>query len=116
MFYFRLFATYIRVGVLGELEYRANFWINLIQSALDLSVALGGLAVVFSHTDTLGGWRPAELLALMLELSRYDKVGAMDVVEVAPPFDPSGNTALVGATFMFEILCLLADRVARQGG
>ena len=65
MFYFRLFATYIRVGVLGELEYRANFWINLIQSALDLSVALGGLAVVFSHTDTLGGWRPAELLALI---------------------------------------------------
>ena len=65
MFYFRLFATYIRVGVLGELEYRANFWINLLQSALDLGVALGGLAVVFSHTDTLGGWRPEELLALI---------------------------------------------------
>ena len=32
-----------------------------------------------------------------------------DVVEVAPPFDPSGNTALVGATMMFEILCVLAD-------
>ncbi|MBT6910400.1 MAG: agmatinase, partial [Rhodospirillaceae bacterium] len=31
-----------------------------------------------------------------------------------PPFDPSGNTALVGATMMFEILCLLAQsRVAR---
>jgi guanidinopropionase len=26
-----------------------------------------------------------------------------------PPFDPSGNTALVGATIMFEILCLLAE-------
>lgn len=65
MFYFRLFATYVRVGILGELEYRANFWINMIQSALDLSVALGGLAVVFSHTDTLGGWRPEELLALI---------------------------------------------------
>jgi guanidinopropionase len=32
------------------------------------------------------------------------------VVEVAPPYDPSGNTALVGATMMFEILCLIADR------
>ena len=32
-----------------------------------------------------------------------------DVVEVSPPFDPSGNTALVGATMMFEILCLLAE-------
>ena len=35
-----------------------------------------------------------------------------DVVEVAPPFDPSGNTALVGATLMFEILCVLAEAVA----
>jgi len=37
-----------------------------------------------------------------------------DVVEVSPPFDPSGNTALVGATLMFEIMCLLADAVARR--
>ena len=36
-----------------------------------------------------------------------------DVVEVAPPFDPSGNTALVGATIMFEILCVVADSVGR---
>jgi hypothetical protein len=31
-------------------------------------------------------------------------------VEVAPPYDQTGNTALVGATIMFEILCLVADR------
>jgi guanidinopropionase len=29
---------------------------------------------------------------------------------VAPPYDQTGNTALVGATIMFEILCLIADR------
>ena len=33
-----------------------------------------------------------------------------DVVEVAPPYDQTGNTALVGATMMFEILCLIAYR------
>src|SRR6266403_378158 len=32
-----------------------------------------------------------------------------DVVEVAPPYDQTGNTALVGASIMFEILCLVAD-------
>ena len=32
-----------------------------------------------------------------------------DVVEVAPPFDNTGNTALVGATMMIEILSLIAD-------
>jgi arginase family enzyme len=33
-----------------------------------------------------------------------------DVVEVAPPFDPAGITALAGATVLFEILCLVAER------
>jgi guanidinopropionase len=37
-----------------------------------------------------------------------------DVVEVSPPFDPSGNTALVGATMMYEILCILAEAVVRR--
>ena len=37
-----------------------------------------------------------------------------DVVEVAPPFDPSGNTALVGATMMYEILCVVASSVAAR--
>ena len=35
-----------------------------------------------------------------------------DVVEVAPPFDVGGMTALVGATLMFEILCVLAKSIA----
>lgn len=30
------------------------------------------------------------------------------MVEVAPPFDPSGITALTGATILFEILCVIA--------
>ena len=37
-----------------------------------------------------------------------------DVVEVAPPFDPIGTTALIGATMMFEILCVVADAVAAR--
>jgi guanidinopropionase len=32
---------------------------------------------------------------------------------VSPPFDPTGNTALVAATLMFELICLLAA-VRRQ--
>ena len=35
-------------------------------------------------------------------------------MEVAPPFDPSGNTALVGATMMYEILCIVADAFATR--
>jgi guanidinobutyrase len=34
-------------------------------------------------------------------------LAGMDIVEVSPPFDPSGNTALIGANFLFEMLCVL---------
>jgi guanidinobutyrase len=30
-----------------------------------------------------------------------------DVVEISPPYDPSGNTALLGANLLFEMLCVL---------
>jgi guanidinopropionase len=36
------------------------------------------------------------------------------VVEVSPPFDPSGITALVGATMMYEMVCILAEAVVRR--
>jgi guanidinopropionase len=38
-------------------------------------------------------------------------VGA-DIVEVAPPFDVGGITALAGATVMFEVMCVMAKHIA----
>jgi ABC-2 type transport system permease protein len=61
----RLLWVYLRVGVMSELAYRANFLVQLFQSLLGLATALAGLAIVFSYTDTLGGWRPDEVLALV---------------------------------------------------
>ncbi len=49
-------------------------------------------------------------------LARAGELSHENVVEVAPPFDPSGNTALVGTTMMYEILCLLAEAVAKRRG
>jgi viologen exporter family transport system permease protein len=60
-----LLRMFLRVSVLGELAYRANFFLQLVESLLDLATALAGLAVVFSYTDRLGGWRPEEVLALV---------------------------------------------------
>ena len=65
MSYLRLLAAFLRVGLRGELAYRVNFFVQLFQSMLDLGMSLGGLAVIFSFTDTLGGWRPDEVLALV---------------------------------------------------
>ena len=64
-------------------------------------------------TPEVGGMTPIEAQALLRGLQGLDLIGG-DVVEVSPPFDPSGNTALVGATMMYEILCVLADAVVRR--
>ena len=61
----RLLWLFFRIGVMGELAYRVNFAIHLLQSLLQLGTALAAVAVVFSYTDTLGGWRPDEILALV---------------------------------------------------
>ena len=59
-------------------------------------------------TPEVGGLTTIEAQALIRQCRGVQLVGA-DVVEVAPPFDPSGNTALAAATMMYELLCLLAE-------
>jgi guanidinopropionase len=64
-------------------------------------------------TPEIGGLTTREALSLVRGLRGLNFIGG-DVVEVSPPFDPSGNTALVGATLMYEILCLLTETSAKQ--
>jgi ABC-2 type transport system permease protein len=61
----RVLWTFFRLGAMNELAYRVNFITQIFQAFLALGLALGGLAIVFNQTDTLAGWRPAELLALV---------------------------------------------------
>ena len=61
-------------------------------------------------TPEIGGITTVEALKLLRGLRGLNLVGG-DVVEVAPPFDQTGNTALVGASLMYEIMCLLAECV-----
>lgn len=83
-----------------------------------LSFDVDGIDPAFTPgtgTPEVGGYTPAEAQKMLRGLRGIDFVGA-DVVEVSPPFDQSGNTALVAANLMFEILALLADRVAAAKG
>ena len=66
-------------------------------------------------TPEVGGLTTVEALRLLRGLRGLNLIGG-DVVEVAPPFDQTGNTALVGASMMFEILCLLAESFSQRKG
>ncbi|BCJ06797.1 guanidinopropionase [Pseudomonas sp. RtIB026] len=64
-------------------------------------------------TPEIGGMTTLEAQQIIRGLRGLNLVGA-DVVEVSPPFDQGGSTALVGATMMFELMCILAESIAKR--
>ncbi|MBU2981590.1 agmatinase [Lentibacter algarum] len=62
-------------------------------------------------TPEVGGPNSYQALQVVRGLSGVNIVGA-DVVEVSPPFDPSGATAFLGVSIMFELLCQMAANKA----
>ena len=61
----RLAWLFFKVGSLNELQYRANFFIQLLQSAVSVGVALVVLALVYSQTTELNGWSESELMIVL---------------------------------------------------
>ena len=81
-----------------------------------ISFDVDGLDPVYAPgtgTPEIGGITTLEAQQLLRGLRGLNLIGG-DVVEVAPPLDPSGNTALVGASLMFDILCLVADSLCAR--
>ncbi len=67
-------------------------------------------------TPEIGGLSTLEAQRILWGLDGLDFVGA-DVVEVSPPFDSAGITALAGASIMYELLNLLAEAIrSRRNG
>lgn len=58
-------------------------------------------------TPEVGGFASRELLTLVRGLHGLNLVG-FDLVEVSPPYDPGGITAILAANLAFEMLSLLA--------
>lgn len=57
-------------------------------------------------TPEIGGLTVPQALEIVRGCRGLNVVGA-DLVEVSPPYDPSGNTALLGANLLYEMLCAL---------
>ncbi len=57
-------------------------------------------------TVEVGGLSTWQALEIIRGTAGLNLVGG-DLVEVSPPYDPSGNTALIGANLLYEMLCAL---------
>ncbi|NOX73769.1 MAG: agmatinase [Alphaproteobacteria bacterium] len=76
--------------------------------ALDPAFAPG------TGTPVSGGLSSAQAMAILRALKGINLVG-MDVVEVSPPFDTTGATAIAGAHMAMELLCLFAFNKKARG-
>jgi ABC-2 type transport system permease protein len=61
----RVAWLFFKVGVMNELQYRVNFFVQLLQSLIQVGTGLVMLSLVYSHTTELNGWHESELLALL---------------------------------------------------
>jgi guanidinopropionase len=89
-------------GIVGDRPTYVSFDID----GIDPSQAPG------TGTPEIGGFSTHQAQRLIRKLEGLNVIGA-DLVEVSPPFDPTGMTAWAGCGIIFELLCILADRVAR---
>ena len=64
-------------------------------------------------TPEVGGPNAFQSQQVARALKGLNLIGA-DLVEVSPPFDPSGGTAWLGVSLIYELLCVLTDSVARR--
>lgn len=77
-----------------------------------LSFDIDGLDPAFAPgtgTPEVGGLSVWQGLEIVRGCRGLNLIGA-DVVEVSPAYDRSGNTALLAANLLFEMLCVLPDR------
>ena len=61
----RLLATLLKINLQQELAYRTDVVINILINLMWLGWELLSLSIIFSNTNTLGGWGPGQLIALL---------------------------------------------------
>ncbi len=90
----RIFWVFAKLGFQNEAAYRANFWVQIFESVLNIGWALAAVGIIFARTDTLAGWRAGELVTL---LGVYFVVyGAIQIV-IAPSLSKFMEDVRTGA-------------------
>jgi guanidinopropionase len=89
--------------VLGSAPAYVTFDID----GLDAAYAMG------TGVPEVGGYTVRDAQVMIRSLQGKNLVGG-DICEVAPMFDPTGQTALNAANLLFEMLCVVADSHARE--
>jgi ABC-2 type transport system permease protein len=77
----RVLWVHLRVAVMNEFQYRANFFVQLLESVVLVGTGLVALSVIFDHTTDLNGWTRPQLLVVM---GVYTVVGGLIGFAIEP--------------------------------
>ncbi len=61
----RVLSALLKINIQQELAYRTDTLINILTSAMWLGWELIGLSIIFSNTNSIGGWRAGDIIALL---------------------------------------------------
>lgn len=93
----------------------ANIRAHIGQTPCYLSFDIDGIDPAYAGgtgTPEIGGLTVPQALEIVRGCSGLNLIGC-DLVEVSPAYDVSGNTALLGANLLFEMLCVLPGVLRR---
>jgi agmatinase len=94
--------------VLAEIEGASHLFLSVDIDSLDPAFAPG------TGTPEPGGMSTRELLRAVRRLTVERGIAGMEVVEVSPPYDSSGITAIAAHQVVLEALCGLALHRSRR--
>lgn len=80
-----------------------------------MTIDIDGLDPAFcpgTPVPEIGGITPRDAQMIIRALRGADLIGA-DICEVAPCYDPTNITSVTAANLMFELLCVMAERISK---
>jgi agmatinase len=105
----RKFRTIGPKAALAHIADGERVYVSIDIDSFDPSIAPGTATI--SH----GGFTYYEAKELLREVARRFEVVGVDFVEVSPPYDPSGITALLAARTSLDFIGSIFERANRKG-
>ncbi|MEQ7125216.1 ABC-2 family transporter protein [Actinopolymorpha sp. B11F2] len=84
----RLFGTLFSLSLRRQIAFRADLVFEVVLTVVALASALAALAMIYTRTNTLGGWHPGEAIAL---LGTFQIVSGLRAAFVEPNLQWFGN-------------------------
>jgi agmatinase len=97
-------------GIAARIPQGARVYVTLDIDAFCPSIAPG------TGTPSHGGFLYYEVLELLQQVAQSHEVAGIDLVEVAPDYDPSGSTAILAAQILLNFLGFIFEARRRRPG